>query len=104
MVMAFGFLCCHLAPSYGSRFVFALLLLRASSVKHRSYESFGRRGSIMVIGTLPGMIIGSLPGMVIGTLPGMVIGGAAPAWFHRDAARHVGFDIIDTRRCCCEEL
>ncbi|PRQ32895.1 hypothetical protein RchiOBHm_Chr5g0051481 [Rosa chinensis] len=22
---------------------------------------------------------------------------------HRDAARHVGFDIIDTRRCRCEE-
>ncbi|PRQ32607.1 hypothetical protein RchiOBHm_Chr5g0048271 [Rosa chinensis] len=33
----------------------------------------------------------------------MVIGGAAPAWFHRDAAPHVGFDIIDTRRCRCEE-
>ncbi|PRQ60234.1 hypothetical protein RchiOBHm_Chr1g0378981 [Rosa chinensis] len=46
---------------------------------------------------------GRCPAWFIGTLPGMVIGGAAPAWFHRDAARHVGFDIIDTRRCCCEE-
>ncbi|PRQ37456.1 hypothetical protein RchiOBHm_Chr4g0402791 [Rosa chinensis] len=29
--------------------------------------------------------------------------GRCPTWFHQDAAQHVGFDIIDTRRCRCEE-